>query len=281
MTTTDSTPQYLALENGVVVGSDGSDLGKVGQVYTDNDTGAPSWVTVKTGWFGTRESFVPLNSATVQGDSIQVPFDKDTIKGAPHNEAGEPLSADDERELYSYYGLDACAAVDTGRVERPATEASYAEGDRSGREFDSTDSAGTAAEIPTQRVAENTDGGEYLTRSEEQLHVGTERVEAGRARLRKFVVTEQQTVTVPVSREEVRVVREPIAPGDSVDDVAIGEAAADVVLTEERVVVGKEAVPVEKVSLGTETVTEHRDVTESIRKEQIEFDESPVTDNRI
>ena len=65
------------------------------------------------------------------------------------------------------------------------------------------------------------------------------------------------------------------------DDVTIGEAAADVVLTEERVVVGKETVPVEKVSLGTETVTEHRDVTESVRKEQIEFDESPVTDNRI
>ena len=106
MTTTDSTPQYLALENGVVVGNDGSDIGKVGQVYTDNDTGAPSWVTVKTGWFGTSESFVPLNSATVEGDSIQVPFDKDTIKGAPHNEAGEPLSEDDEQELYAYYGLD-------------------------------------------------------------------------------------------------------------------------------------------------------------------------------
>jgi uncharacterized protein (TIGR02271 family) len=277
MTTTDSTPQYLALENGVVVGNDGSDIGKVGQVYTDNDTGAPSWVTVKTGWFGTRESFVPLNSATVEGDSIQVPFDKETIKGAPHNEAGEPLSEDDERELYSYYGLDSSAAVDTDRPDAVSTDASSTED----RGFEPADSTVTGTQIPAQRVAQNAEGGEYLTRSEEQLHVGTEQVEAGRARLRKFVVTEQQTVTVPVSREEVRVVREPIAPVDAVDDVTIGEAAADVVLTEERVVVGKETVPVEKVSLGTETVTEHRDVTESVRKEQIELDESPVTDNRI
>jgi uncharacterized protein (TIGR02271 family) len=278
MTTTESTPQYLALENGVVVGSDGSDIGKVGQVYTDNDTGAPSWVTVKTGWFGTRESFVPLNSGTVDGDTIQVPFDKDTIKGAPHNEAGEPLSEDDEQQLYSYYGLDSSTVDSYDAVDSDRTGTSYTD-DESDRAFESTGTTGTDPEILGQQVSAN--GGEYLTRSEEQLHVGTERVEAGRARLRKFVVTEQQTVTVPVSREEVRVVREPIAPGDSVGDVTIGEAAADVVLTEERVVVGKETVPVEKVRLGTETVIEHTDVTESVRKEQIEFDETPVTDNRI
>jgi len=103
-------------------------------------------------------------------------------------------------------------------------------------------------------------------------------VQTGRARLRKFVVTEDQTVTVPVTREEVRVVREPVAPGDTVDDVSIGEAAADVVLTEERVVVNKETVPVEKVRLDTETVTEQQDVTESVRKEQIEFDDDTTVD---
>ena len=103
-------------------------------------------------------------------------------------------------------------------------------------------------------------------------------MQTGRARLRKFVVTEQQTVTVPVTREEVRVVREPVAPGDTVDDVTIGEADADVVLTEERVVVNKETVPVEKVRLGTETVTEQQDVTETVRKEQIELDDDTTVD---
>ncbi len=232
-----------ALDAGVVIGGDGSEIGRVAEVYTDNDTGQPSWVTVKTGWFGINESFVPLQVASIDGDIIRVPYEKDMIKGAPNNPAGEPLSESAERELYKYYSL-----TSTG---------------------DGVASGGT--EVPSQ--AANVEEGEYLTRSEEQLQVGTERVRTGRARLRKVVVTEQQTVTVPVTREEVRVVREPIAPGDTAD-ATIGEASADVVLTEERVVVNKETVPVEKVRLGTETVTEQQEVTEDVRKEQIEFDDA-------
>ncbi len=258
MTTTDPSTQALqALDDSVVVGTDGSEIGKVGQVYTDNDTGQPSWVTVKTGWYGTNESFVPLEAASIEDGTIRVPYDKDMIKGAPNNDAGEPLSETDEQQLYSYYNL-------TGR--------DYAAGyDQSQVRSDST-----GIDIPAQRTGSG--DADYLTRSEEQLHVGTEKVQTGRARLRKFVVTEQQTVTVPVNREEVRVVREPVAPGDTVDDVTIGEAAADVVLTEERVVVNKDTVPVEKVRLDTETVTEQRDVTESVRKEQIEFDDATTVD---
>jgi uncharacterized protein (TIGR02271 family) len=262
MTTTDPSSRVLqTLDDSVVVGSDGSEIGRVGQVYTDNDTGQPSWVTVKTGWFGTNESFVPLDAATIEDGTIRVPYDKDMIKGAPNNDAGEPLSETDEQQLYSYYNL-------TGRDYAAGYDQSQARSDGTG--------TGTGTDIPAQRtVSGDTD---YLTRSEEQLHVGTEKVQTGRARLRKFVVTEQQTVTVPVNREEVRVVREPVAPGDTVDDVTIGEAAADVVLTEERVVVNKETVPVEKVRLDTETVTDQQDVTESVRKEQIEFDDDTTVD---
>ena len=258
MTTTDPSSRVLqTLDDSVVVGSDGSEIGRVGQVYTDNDTGQPSWVTVKTGWFGTNESFVPLEAASIEDGTIRVPYDKDMIKGAPNNDAGEPLSESDEQQLYSYYNL-------TGRDYAAGYDQSQAR----------PDSTGT--DIPAQRTVSG--DADYLTRSEEELHVGTEKVQTGRARLRKFVVTEQQTVTVPVTREEVRVVREPVAPGDTVDDVTIGEAAADVVLTEERVVVNKETVPVEKVRLDTETVTEQQDVTESVRKEQIEFDDDTTVD---
>jgi len=256
MTTTDTSTRALrALDDSVVVGTDG-EIGRVGQVYTDNDTGQPSWVTVKTGWFGTNESFVPLNAATITDGTIRVPYDKDMIKGAPNNEAGAPLSETDEQELYSYYNLSVQAGYDAGYDRSRA----------------GVDSSRTDTDIPARGAASG--DAEYLTRSEEQLHVGTEKVQTGRARLRKFVVTEQQSVTVPVTREEVRVVREPVAAGDTVDDVTIGEAAADVVLSEERVVVNKETVPVEKVRLGTETVTEQRDVTESVRNEQIEFDDN-------
>lgn len=238
------------LEQGVVIGSDGDDIGRVGQVFLDNETGEPSWVTVKTGWFGAKESFVPLDNASISGDTVTVPYDKDKIKGAPNFDVDAPLSESDEQDLYSYYGV---TGYDAGYVETPRP----------------------AVDTDTATAPVN---GEYLTRSEERLHVGTEKVQTGKARLRKFVVTEQQTVTVPVSHEEVRVVREPLTPGDSVDGATIGEAVIEVDLTEDRVLVNKEVVGVEKVKLGTETVTEQQEVTESVRKEQIEMDNAVVTD---
>ena len=118
-----------------------------------------------------------------------------------------------------------------------------------------------------------------MTRSEEQLRVGTETREAGRARLRKHVVTEHQNVTVPVSREEVTVEREPITDanrGAARSGPAISEEEHEVTLRAERPVVEKEAVPVERVRLGTETRTEHETVGGEVRKEQIEVD----TDDR-
>jgi len=112
-----------------------------------------------------------------------------------------------------------------------------------------------------------------MTRSEEQLHVGTEKVEAGRARLRKYVVTENVTQTVPVSHEEVRLEREPITGanrGAAVSGSGISEDEHEVTLRAERPVVNKETVPVERVRLGTETVTEDHEVSETLRKEQID-----------
>jgi len=114
-----------------------------------------------------------------------------------------------------------------------------------------------------------------MTRSEEQLHVGTEKVEAGRARLRKHVVTEMVTKTVPVSHEEVSIEREPITEenrGAATDGPAISEEEHEVVLHAERPVVAKEAVPVERVRLGKETVSSEHQVSEEVRKEQIEGD---------
>lgn len=228
-----------ALDSGVVVGTDG-ELGKVGQIFVDDETGAPNWVTVKTGLFGTKESFVPLDDASADGGQFRVPYDKGTVKGAPKFDADQHLSAAEEDELYRYY-----------RVGAPTATA--------------------AADVPVTTAVRTEDDTATLTRSEEQLHVGTQRVEAGRARLRKFVITEQQTVNVPVSREEVRVVREPLQPGDVVDG-SIGEDVIEVTLTEERPVVRKDTVAVERIRLEKDAVTEQQSVTEQVRKEQIEFD---------
>ena len=105
--------------------------------------------------------------------------------------------------------------------------------------------------------------------------MGTRSEEVGRARLRKYVVTENVTETVPVTREEVRIEREPITDaniGNAMDGPAISEEEHEVTLHAERAVVAKEAVPVERVRLDKETVTEHETVTEGLRKEEIEVD---------
>jgi len=119
-----------------------------------------------------------------------------------------------------------------------------------------------------------------MTRSEEQLNVGKQRVEAGRARLRKYIVTEQQTTTVPVSHEEVRIEREPITDanrGDALDGPDISEEEHEVILHAEQPVVSKETVPVERVRMGTETVSEQQQVTGEVRKEQIEVEDDVNT----
>ncbi len=82
-------------------------------------------------------------------------------------------------------------------------------------------------------------------------------------------------MTVPVTREEVRLEREPITEanrGQALDGPDISEEEHEVVLNKEQVVVQKEAVPVERVKLGKETVTEEQQVSEQVRKEEIEAD---------
>jgi uncharacterized protein (TIGR02271 family) len=116
---------------------------------------------------------------------------------------------------------------------------------------------------------------EAMTRSEEELRVGTTHQERARARLKKYVVTEQVQQTVPVQREEVRIEREPITETNvdrAMDGPAISEEEHEVVLHEERPVVEKQAVPKERVRLSKENVTDDVEVSEEVRKEQIEHE---------
>ncbi len=119
-----------------------------------------------------------------------------------------------------------------------------------------------------------------MTRSEERLRVGAQRQPVARARLRKYVVTEQQQITVPVQREEVRLEREPITDaGTAMDAADISDDEHEMTLHAERPVVQTETVPVERVRLGTQTVTESETVAGQVRKEQIDAD-VPGADRR-
>jgi len=251
-----TTPQqWDSLIGATAVDADDDKIGKVGQIYLNDETGEPEWVTVSTGLFGTRESFAPLYGARPGNGELQLAVTKQQVKDAPSVEVDDHLddvALDSLYEYYTGYLGPAASPAGTGTAagNGPAG-AGTAEGrDVSGR---TTDDA--------------------MTRSEERLRVGTESVQAGRARLRKYVVTENVTTTVPVSHEEVRVEREPITEANrdaALSGPDISEEEHEVTLRAERPVVAKEAVPVERVRLGTETVTEQREVSEQVRKEQID-----------
>ena len=112
-----------------------------------------------------------------------------------------------------------------------------------------------------------------MTRSEEELRVGKADRERGCARLRKYVVTEEVQQTIPVRREEVRVEREPITDGNvdaALDGPEISEEEHEVVLHEEEPVVEKRTVLKERVRMEKDAVRDDAQVSEEVRKEQIE-----------
>jgi uncharacterized protein (TIGR02271 family) len=256
--------------------TDGDKIGTVGQVYVDPDTEKPLWATVKTGLFGTSESFVPLEDATWDRESLVVGYDKAKVKDAPRVESDGALSEEEEDSLYAYYGIGSGSASTT--TTGTGTQGVHDQDDRAGVDVD-RDRDGVVGHDTSGPTTDDA-----MTRSEEQLHVGTERVETGRARLRKHVVTEERTVTVPVSHEEVRLEREPITEGNVGSATAgpdLSDEEHEVVLTEERPVVQKETVPVERVKLGTETVTDEERVTEDVRHEEIDVDGDGTTDGTV
>jgi uncharacterized protein (TIGR02271 family) len=233
-----------------VYGRDGGKIGTVGQVWVDNDTDTPEFATVTTGLFGNRETFVPLTEATVDGASLLVPYTKDQVKDAPRIEPTGELSQDEEAVLYRHYGLN------------------YGNADS-----DSGLPQGAGGSIGSSGTAGASD--DAMTLSEERLRVGTEKVETGRVRLRKYLVTEHVQQTVPVTKEKVRLEREPITDAN-VDQAMSGpeltESEHEVVLTEERPIVAKETVPVERVRLAKDTETTERTVDEEVRREEIDTD---------
>jgi uncharacterized protein (TIGR02271 family) len=228
-----------------LVDRDGGRIGPIEAIYLDDQTGQPEWALVNTGLFGTKSSFVPLAQATQTGEEVRVPYDKQLVKDAPRVDVDQHLAEAEEQELWRHYGLD----YDRTTRRRPT-----------GR-----DAAGRETSGPTTDDA--------MTRSEEELRVGTTQRERGRVRLRKYVTTEHLQQTVPVQREELRVEREPIT--DANRDAAtsgpeISEEEHEVILREEAPVVDKRVVPKERVRLDTDTVTGEESVAEEVRKEQIE-----------
>ena len=237
-----------------LLGNDGEKIGSVKEIYQDENTGKPEWALVTSGLFGTRSHFVPLAGAEPSGEGVRVQVSKDQVKDAPSIEGDGQLSEQEERRLFEHYGV-------------PYTEEGSVTAEGAPHADAGNGSAGHDTSGP------NTD--DAMTRSEEELRVGTTQQETGRVRLRKYVVTEQVQTTVPVQREEVRLEREPITDDNrdqALDGPEISEEEHEVVLHEEVPVVEKNVVAKERVRMGTETITEEREVSDEVRKERIETD---------
>jgi uncharacterized protein (TIGR02271 family) len=131
----------------------------------------------------------------------------------------------------------------------------------------------TAAPASVAATDADAAGHQALTRSEEELEVATKQVPRGQAGVRKRIVTEQQHRTVPVEREELRVQREPIPAGEGDRDAELAADERTVELHEEQPVVDKRVVPKERVRIGKEVVRDHQQVSEPVRKEQVEVDQ--------
>ncbi len=311
-----------------VTDTHGTKVGTIKQVYLNDDSGEPEWVTVHTGWFGMRESFVPLSGSRKNQDVLQVPYDKETIKGAPNVDADEHLSHAQIVGLYRHYGVrppggrrqgdeqtekrggEQDAKRDAARTagergegkagEDRTGEGRTAEGKAAGTAggtgtgpaaAGTAGTAGTAGAAgsapgmavrpdraarggPTMPPQSAREGAEApmteITRSEEQMRIGTERHEAGRVRVHKYVDTEMVERTIPVSHEEIRIDREPITGGEPDPKVHISEDEHEIILYEERPVIAKETVPVERIHVRTEQVQDEQTVRGELRKERIE-----------
>lgn len=194
MISTDQIERLLA--GGTVVTEDGEKIGKVGQVFVDDRTGEPDWVTVKTGLFGTGESFVPLAEADVQGDEIRVPFDKDRVKGAPRvDDAGGHLSHEEEDALYRYYGRDTSDAARGGGErdsERPGPDDRSAH-DVGARGDDPDDGAADEGDVVGRHAAGSAD--DLAAFPADPAPTGEQA--PTRMRLRRYVVTEYVEETAP------------------------------------------------------------------------------------
>ena len=288
------------LFNATAYDKNGEKLGDVNEVFVDDQSGQPTFVEVNHGLFGMNSSLVPLRGHDFSGDDLKLGFSKDRIKDAPDFDSDKPLTPEAQSDIFKHYGLDNARDVtdykdsnlDSKRDVQAGADKDHnltagagaagagvagAHADEKKAATHTTDAAATErkAGVADDAAAARTNNDGELIRSEEQLNVNKERVATGEARLRKYVVTDTESVEVPVEREEVRVERTPINAEDAKNyngAISGDSEEASVTLHEERVNVNKETVPVEKINLKKDTVRDTETHTEELRKEQIDTD---------
>ena len=104
----------------------GEKVGSITDIFYDDVSGQPEWLTVSTGWFGTNESFVPIAGTALQGDDLRVDWDAEVIKGAPTRGADSHIDDAEEERLYAHYGFNPSGTdYETRFGNRPRADEGY------------------------------------------------------------------------------------------------------------------------------------------------------------
>jgi uncharacterized protein (TIGR02271 family) len=178
-----------------------------------------------------HSAVVPLQHSRFDGTTLHVPYDAARLQTAPHHDPTTLISYPEGDDLARHYGL-----------------------------------AGPPTSPPRSAETE----GAVVTRSQEQLRTGAVNVVVGRARMVTTVVTEYQTFTVPVRRQEVRLVYDPVPENEQViSPTGPAEETVEVILHAEQVQITTQVVPVERVRMVRRVVTTAETITEPVRSEQI------------
>jgi stress response protein YsnF len=255
-----------------LVDRDGVKAGSIVDLYIDEQSGQPTWGLVRTGLLGSRQTLVPLDQATVPlavivsgAGSVQVPFESAAILDAPSVAVGEEISEATAIALRRYYGLGDPAAP--------------AEGDHGPSDTEPFDvrAAVPAAMTTATMTSASTEPSGTTIRVEEELRVRVRR-RARRVRIKRYVVTDYVTTTIPVRREELRLVEALVDEASRPAPPALPGDSWEMVLHHEEPVVARRVVARERVRLHVETVTERRRISGEVRKERIEVDDSSVRD---
>lgn len=259
------------LFNATAYDNNGDKLGSVKEVYINDTSGQPEFVEVGHGLFGMSSSLVPLRGHQLAGEELRLAFTKDRISDAPDFDSDAHLSDEDQLVIYRHYGLEGTDNVEnygSDLRDHDRNVAGVAGAPVPGHGQEGVDSDRNTADAANATEADS------LTLSEERLNVDKQRVETGQVRLRKYVVHDTETVEVPVEREEVRIERTPVdgTHADTLRGGVLEDDEAAMTVSEERVSVTKDTVPVEEVSLRKETVRDTETVSEDVAHEELDVD---------
>lgn len=262
--------QPQALLDKPVYDSEHHKVGKIKQLYLDENTQEPTWAAVSTGGiFSSKESMLPLDATHMEEEGLIVDLPAEAIKEAPTVDADQELTTEDQETLLNFY--NAVFLADR-KQQMPSQTGSTGMTDDMSDDNDNYDDQHTSGQSYTDMATSGQQTDNAMTRSEERLHIDKEQRERARLRLKKYIVTEHQTVEMPVKKEKLRLEREPIT--DENRDAAmsgpnLSEAEHEITLKEEVPRVHKETVPIERVRMTKDTVDNMHTEDRKIRKEQL------------